>query len=1074
MNNRPQGAGTQAQRKTFRRPIATATAALAATATTAAIATFGVPSLASAADTAPTQAQNTKETCVTKNPDGSLRAPQPGDCAQFGKAGQGRTDAQARNVILVVGDGMGQQEITAARNYLKGAAGRFDGIDALPHVGAYTHHSIDREGKIEYVTDSSASATAWSTGTKTYNGAVGIDIAAKPVQNLMEYAKNAGMRTGNVTTSEVQDATPSSVATHALNRKCYGPEKNSDSCSGEAFDGQWRQNGGLGSISEQLVDLRADITLGGGAAAFNQNVLEPGPGRNPFLKEQSMQWQAGKSVLDNARDAGFQVVTNAEELAAVTEANQAKPVLGLFHEKNMTTRFEPTKATIGGAHLEPTTCAPQDTKGEPKLVDMTTKAIELLDDKASDKGFFLQVESASIDKRNHKADLCGLIGEVEQLDEALVAALDFAKKDGNTLVVVTADHAHSAEIIYDATDTVSATTRVKTADGVGMTVGWGTLPAEQIQNDPEASAQHTGAQLRIAAFGPGAENVIGQTDQTDTFYTIANALRFGDWKRAEKNPYYSVDVTKGKQTTGATKTCYLVEGNRAPAAGDCAQFGLNGQGLDDSKAKNLVFMISDGTGDSEITSARNMWMGANGRFKGVDNLDYTGNITTFALKPENGLPELVTDSAASATAWNTGVKTYNNALGVDVAGNPVPTIAELAKKKGMKVGNVSTAEVQDATPAGFVAHALHRHCYGPEESKNKSNCQGDATKSQYRENGGLGSISEQMVDFRADVTLGGGAKAFDQIVQKGGNWGGTKWQEGKSVLDNAKANGFHVVTTAADLEKITKADAKKPLLGLFAEGNIPRNYAQSIPDLNGAVAPAITCEKNPKYGPEIPPLPTMTAKALDLLQNPKGFVLQVEAASVDKAGHDGDFCGQSGEFKEFDETVQVIQNWVKQTGEPTLLVTTADHAHTSQITSNGKVTAGRTTKVVTVDDQDMTINYATAKTNEDKFAIGGQTHTGAQMRVAATGPGAANFMGQLDQTDVAIAAARAIGIDLSSKDVNLEPQWEVTASQYDVNRGGSSNTRMILIAVGFLALVGVGSAAYVASQRRKTETSDFV
>lgn len=155
---------------------------------------------------------------------------------------------------------MGQQEITAARNYVEGAGGRFEGLDNLPHVGLYTHHSINKkDGSVNYVTDSAALGTAWATGTKTYNGAIGVDVAGRPEQNLIEVAKNAGMRTGSVTTSEIQDATPAVMGAHVSTRSCYAPSGDfKASCEADQ-----RVNGGLGSISEQLVDTRADVALGG-------------------------------------------------------------------------------------------------------------------------------------------------------------------------------------------------------------------------------------------------------------------------------------------------------------------------------------------------------------------------------------------------------------------------------------------------------------------------------------------------------------------------------------------------------------------------------------------------------------------------------------------------------------------------------------------------------------------------------------------------------------------------------------------------------------------------------------------
>ncbi|QVV78189.1 alkaline phosphatase, partial [Serratia marcescens] len=90
------------------------------------------------------------------------------------------SDKTVKNVILLIGDGMGDSEITAARNYAEGAGGYFKGIDALPLTGQYTHYSLDKKThKPDYVTDSAASATAWATGVKTYNGALGVDVNGK-------------------------------------------------------------------------------------------------------------------------------------------------------------------------------------------------------------------------------------------------------------------------------------------------------------------------------------------------------------------------------------------------------------------------------------------------------------------------------------------------------------------------------------------------------------------------------------------------------------------------------------------------------------------------------------------------------------------------------------------------------------------------------------------------------------------------------------------------------------------------------------------------------------------------------
>src|SRR5690242_19255367 len=187
-------------------------------------------------------------------------------------------------------------------------------------------------------------------------------------------------------------------------------------------------------------------------------------------------------------------------------------------------------------------------------------------------------------------------------------------------------------------------------------------------------------------------------------------------------------------------------------------------------------------GDSEITIARNYQVGAAGRLA-MDTLPLTGAYTTYSVqKADPRLPDYVTDSAASASGWATGHKTYNGAISVLPDGRPTPTILEIAKTAGFRTGDVTTADLQDATPAALAAHVVDRTCKGPDAM---AACPGNAT-----ENGGAGSIAEQMVAARPDVMLGGGRQYFDQIVRAG------RYQ-GLSSLQRARLTGFQVVTEAA-------------------------------------------------------------------------------------------------------------------------------------------------------------------------------------------------------------------------------------------------------------------------------------
>jgi len=409
-------------------------------------------------------------------------------------------EGEVRNVILLIGDGMGDSEITIARNYAEGAGGYFKGIDALPVTGQYTHYSLHKDtGKPDYVTDSAASATAWASGVKSYNGAIGVDIKGRPHPTLIELAKRAGLGTGNVSTAEIQDATPAAQIAHVIDRDCKGPEKTSSDCPANALE-----NGGAGSISEQLLETRPDVALGGGAAWFDE-------------KAKAGKWK-GKPLSAQAKARGFVIVRDLAALEAVTDADQKQPLLGLFAPNNLPVRWNGPKAIHhGNIDQPPVTCEPNParTADIPVLADMTRKAIALLKDKP--KGFFLQVEGASIDKQDHAANPCGQIGETVDLDEAVQVALDFARADGHTLVIVTADHAHSSQIVYPDTKAPGLTQALMTKDGAVMAVSYG--------NSEVGSQGHTGAQLRIAAYGPRAFNFAGLTDQTDMFYTIADALK---------------------------------------------------------------------------------------------------------------------------------------------------------------------------------------------------------------------------------------------------------------------------------------------------------------------------------------------------------------------------------------------------------------------------------------------------------------------------------------------------------------------------------------------------------------------
>jgi len=406
----------------------------------------------------------------------------------------------ARSVILLIGDGMGDSEITIARNYQVGATGRL-ALDTLPLTGTYTTFAVQENDPHlpEYVADSAATATAWATGHKTSNHRLSTSAGTdQPLPTLLELAQDHGLRTGNVTTAELTDATPAALDAHINDRHCEGP------ADMEHCPRYRKAAGGPGSIAEQTVDHHVDVLLGGGKNRFDQ-VIDAGP-------------QAGMTVTQSAIAQGYAVVSDASELEA---AAPWWKVLGLFAAGDMSSewRGEPATPYPGSG---PQRCVEgQRPDREPSLAAMTRKAIELLDrDDDRHSGFFLQVEGASIDKRDHAADPCGQIGETVAFDAAVRVALDYSSSHPETLIVVTADHAHTSQIVPvpdDSTHGPGALSTLVTADGVPMTISYAT-------NLPGRSQQHTGTQVRIAASGPHAANVVGVTDQTELFVTIARAL----------------------------------------------------------------------------------------------------------------------------------------------------------------------------------------------------------------------------------------------------------------------------------------------------------------------------------------------------------------------------------------------------------------------------------------------------------------------------------------------------------------------------------------------------------------------
>ncbi|MGD9737504.1 MAG: alkaline phosphatase [Solirubrobacterales bacterium] len=415
-----------------------------------------------------------------------------------------------KNVIFLLGDGMGTQEITAAR-YYQGVNSPLN-VDRMPFTGFDTTWSLKPAATPPYLPDydpdSAATGTAWATGQKTIDERISQgpssaeDVPGTNLETILELAQKRGMKVGDVSTAEITDATPAVLAAHISLRGCQGPA-NMAACPAET-----KAAGGLGSIAEQEIDHGVDVLLGGGRARFEQTI-EAGP-------------YAGKTVVQQAQEQGYRYVTDADGLSTV---GGGKPVLGLFNSGNMSLEWSGPAASLGKGNAPEPCTEGQRPANEPSLAAMTRRAIDLLDNR-NRNGFFLQVEGASIDKQDHATNACGQIGETIAFDRAIGVALDYQEEHPNTLVVVTADHSHTSQIVgEDASGTglpPGYSTNLTTKDGQTLALTYGTAGYQE-GTAPAAvapSQQHTGAVVPVWASGPGGLAVLGTNDHTDLFETL--------------------------------------------------------------------------------------------------------------------------------------------------------------------------------------------------------------------------------------------------------------------------------------------------------------------------------------------------------------------------------------------------------------------------------------------------------------------------------------------------------------------------------------------------------------------------
>ena len=307
---------------------------------------------------------------------GLLLAPALSGCATAG--GTDASRGKARNVILLIGDGLGPTHFWAASVYSTRILKK-----ELRMAEAM------RAGRTAYLVNDTADATVTESGAAAGQIATGQRMRARtlsvardgttPVTTIMEMAKRRGLATGLVTTSGITDATPGAFAAHLHHR------------SDEA------------AVADQQLAFGVDVLMGGRKQFF---LPEISAGRR----------KDGRNLLDEARSAGYAVVGDAEELKAA----KGSRILGLFSMGDMAHEID------------------RRFTRQPSLAQMTAKALDVLS--RNPKGFFAVIEGGRIDHASHRNDATGTIHDTLAFDAAVGVALDLARKQPDSLVIVAADH----------------------------------------------------------------------------------------------------------------------------------------------------------------------------------------------------------------------------------------------------------------------------------------------------------------------------------------------------------------------------------------------------------------------------------------------------------------------------------------------------------------------------------------------------------------------------------------------------------------------------------------------------------
>lgn len=307
----------------------------------------------------------------------------PSDLWSFGKNSEKTKTGKAKNIIFMISDGMSLGTLSMADLYSRNILGKGSNWLNLYHERKVTRALMDTASASSIVTDSAAASSAFGGGIRVKNGTLNIGPNGEKHLPVWQQYKKAGKKAGCVTTVTVTHATPAGFCINSSRRNAE-PQ-----------------------IAEMYADLELDVLLGGGDEFFN-----------PAKREDKT------DLYSVYRKKGYRILKTQNDLK---EVRKGEKLLGIFNTGAL-------PYSIDRAHL-------QEYKNTPALAEMTNTAINQMKDHPD--GFVLQVEAGKVDWAAHANDVAALIHDQLAFDEAVKTVLDFAEKDGNTLVIITTDHGNA-------------------------------------------------------------------------------------------------------------------------------------------------------------------------------------------------------------------------------------------------------------------------------------------------------------------------------------------------------------------------------------------------------------------------------------------------------------------------------------------------------------------------------------------------------------------------------------------------------------------------------------------------------